>query len=137
MARVTRVDGIVAACAWDLAGDRAPLSPFWRAARALDPSAPGESGFPGTRAGHLRELFEQAGLAEVEDGELSVTAEHASFEEWWEPFTFGVGPAGAYARALSDGDLEALKERCRQEFPDGPFPLTVVSWVARGVVAAG
>jgi SAM-dependent methyltransferase len=136
MARVTRADGVVAACTWDLAGGRAPLSPFWRAARDLDPSAQGESGLPGTRAGHLRELFEEAGLAEVEETELSVTAEHASFEEWWEPFTLGVGPAGAYARSLSEEDLGALRERCRQEFPDGAFPLTVVAWAARGIVAA-
>jgi SAM-dependent methyltransferase len=135
MARVTRLDGVVAACVWDLAGGRAPLSPFWRAARGLDPSAPGESGFPGARAGHLRELFEEAGLAEVEEDELSVTAEHASFEEWWEPFTLGVGPAGSYARSLSEADLEALRERCRQQLPDGPFTLTVVAWAARGVVA--
>jgi ubiquinone/menaquinone biosynthesis C-methylase UbiE len=136
MARVTRLDGVVAACVWDLAGGRAPLSPFWRAARELDPNAPGESGFPGARAGHLRELFEEAGLAEVEEGELSVTVEHASFEEWWEPFTFGVGPAGAYATSLSDDGLHALRERCRSQFPDGAFPLTVAAWAARGVVAA-
>ena len=84
----------------DLAGGRAPLSPFWRAARELDHDAPGEAGLPGTRAGHLRELFEEAGLADVEEGELSVTVEHASFEEWWEPFTLGVGPAGAYVAGL-------------------------------------
>ena len=136
MARVTQLDGVVAACVWDLAGGRAPLSPFWHAAREIDPAAPGEAGFPGTRAGHLRELFEAAGLTEVEEDELSVTVEHASFDEWWEPFTLGVGPAGAYARSLSDEALAALRDRCRAQFPDGAFPLTVVAWAARGVAAS-
>ena len=50
MARVTRLDGVVAACVWDLAGGRAPLSPFWRAARELDPGVADESGLAGARA---------------------------------------------------------------------------------------
>ena len=136
MARVTRLDGVVAACVWDLAGDRAPLSPFWRAARELDPGVDDESSLAGARAGHLRELFEEAGLGDVEDGELSVAVEHGSFEEWWEPFTLGVGPAGAYARSLAEADLAALRERCREQLPDTSFTLSAVAWAARGVVAA-
>ena len=37
MARVTRRDGVVAACVWDYSGGRGPLSRFWAAARELDP----------------------------------------------------------------------------------------------------
>ena len=37
MARVTRPDGVVAGCVWDLAGGRSPISLFWTAARQLDP----------------------------------------------------------------------------------------------------
>ncbi len=36
MARVTRPDGVVAACVWDYGGGRGPLSAFWRAAKDLD-----------------------------------------------------------------------------------------------------
>ena len=135
MARVTRLDGVVAACVWDLAGGRAPLSPFWHAARELDPGVEDESGLAGARVGHLRELFEEAGIGDVEEGELSVTVEHASFEEWWEPFTLGVGPAGSYARSLAEPDRATLRERCRALLPEAPFPFTVVAWAARGVVA--
>src|SRR5215472_10064718 len=39
MGRVTRRGGVVGACVWDHAGDRGPLTPFWRAVRELDPSA--------------------------------------------------------------------------------------------------
>src|SRR5512132_3945673 len=35
MARVTGRDGAVAACVWDHAGERTPVSTFWRAARDL------------------------------------------------------------------------------------------------------
>src|SRR5687768_13754142 len=92
MARVTREHGVVAACVWDHAGDQGPLSPFWRAARELDPGVEGESQLAGAREGHLGELFSSAGLHEIQESALSVSVEHPSFEEWWEPFTFGVGP---------------------------------------------
>ena len=53
-----------------------------------------ESGSAGAREGHLAELFSDAGLGEIETTTLSVTVRHPSFEEWWEPYTLGVGPAG-------------------------------------------
>ena len=59
--------------------------------------------------------------------------EHPTFEDWWEPFTFGVGPAGAYARSLDEDELEALKERCREVLPNPPFTLHAVAWAARGL----
>src|SRR4029078_9295024 len=103
MARVTRKHGVVAACVWDHAGGQGPLSLFWRAALELDRDAEDESQLAGTREGHLAELFRAAGLGEVEQGVLSVAVEHPSFQEWWEPFTLGVGPAGSYAARLRGG----------------------------------
>ena len=134
MARVTRADGVVAASVWDLAGERAPISPFWRAARARDADVQDESRFAGARAGHLSELFAEAGLRDVEEVELSASVEHASFDDWWQPFTLGVGPAGAYARSLGDEELAEQRERCRSLLPEAPFTLTVFAWAARGTV---
>ena len=57
MARVTRPGGLVAANVWDHAGERGPLTTFWRAVRDVDPQAIDESGLPGTREGHLARLF--------------------------------------------------------------------------------
>lgn len=134
MARVTRPGGTVAASVWDLAGRRAPLSPFWRAAAELDPGAEDESRFPGARAGHLTELFTEAGLRDVEETEIAATVEHPTFEDWWEPFTFGVGPAGKYTQSLDESQLAALRDRARELLPPAPFTLTGVAWVARGRV---
>jgi SAM-dependent methyltransferase len=134
MARVTCADGVVVACVWDLAGGRAPLSPFWDAARELDPDVDDESTLAGARAGHLTELFEAAGLVEVEETVVSVMVEHSSFEEWWEPYTFGVGPAGAHVARLDESERARLRERCRERLPAAPFVLTASAWAARGVV---
>jgi SAM-dependent methyltransferase len=132
MARVTRADGVVAACVWDHEGGEGPLSRFWDVARELDPAVEGESQLAGARRGHLAELMGQAGIDEIEEGVLSVSVEHPSFDEWWEPFTFGVGPAGAYLAELDPEHRARLRARCRDEFPEGGLTLTVRAWAARG-----
>jgi SAM-dependent methyltransferase len=134
MARVTRKHGLVAACVWDHAGGRGPLGVFWQAALELDRDAEDESQLAGARAGHLAQLFRAAGLHEVEEGVLSVDVEHRSFEEWWEPFTLGVGPAGNYVAGLEPSRQARLRERCRELLPAAPFVVTARAWVARGLV---
>ena len=134
MARVTRQQGVVAASVWDFAGKRSPISLFWDAARDLDAEAGDESKLPGERAGSLTELFGAAGLDDVEEREVVATMTFATFEEWWEPFTRGVGPAGAYTAALDDDDRAKLRNRCRQVLPEPPLTIRAVAWAARGTV---
>jgi SAM-dependent methyltransferase len=132
MARVTRTQGVVAACVWDHAGGQGPLSLYWDAARELDPDVEDESELAGVREGHLGELFEAAGLHEIEETHLAVSVEHPSFEDWWEPFKLGVGPAGDYAAGLDPERQAQLRERCREKLPAAPFVLTARAWAARG-----
>jgi SAM-dependent methyltransferase len=134
MRRVTRPDGVVAACVWDHAGGQGPLSPLWDAVRELDPEATDESRLAGSREGDLERLFGEAGLREVEETALSVRVEHPTFEEWWEPFTLGVGPAGLYVAGLDPQRQEQLRERCRSALPEAPFSLVARAWTARGLV---
>ena len=132
MARVTRPGGAVAACVWDHAGGRGPLSVFWRAVHELDPDAHDGSGLAGAREGHLAELFAAAGLREIEQTVHRAAVEHPSFEEWWEPYTLGVGPAGAYAQALAPDNRDRLRELCRSALPAPPFTVTARAWAVRG-----
>jgi SAM-dependent methyltransferase len=134
MARVTRVGGVVAACVWDHAGGQTPLGPFWEVVRDVDPEATDESGLAGAREGHLAELFEQAGLSEIQQTSLQVQAEHESFDEWWEPFRLGVGPAGAYLQTLAPAQQSELRDRLRQKLDRTPFSLATRAWAARGLV---
>jgi len=78
-----------------------------------------------------------SGLANVEDGAISSSARYESFDDWWEPFTFGIGPAGAYCVSLDDDRREAVREACRTGLgdPTGPFTLDARAWFARGRVA--
>ena len=131
MARVTRAGGIVAAAVWDHAGDRTPLAVFWTAAHDLDPGVHDESDLPGARRGHLGELFAAAGLASVQETTVEASLRFSSFEDWWDPFTLGVGPAGAYAATLDDEALTAVRERCRELLGPVPFTVEATAWAAR------
>jgi SAM-dependent methyltransferase len=132
MARVTRPGGVVAACVWDNAGGRTPQGVFWRAALELDPEATHESDLAGARDGHLVELLTEAGLAAVEGSTVTASGRFASFEEWWEPMTFGVGPTGVYLQGLAKPARDELRARCRELLPAAPFTIETAAWAARG-----
>jgi SAM-dependent methyltransferase len=135
MARVTRPGGTVAACMWDIAGGgMTMLSTFWKAAQQVDASAAGEQGRPGVTRGDIADRFRRAGLQDVEDGELDASTDYASFEDFWEPFTFAVGPAGQYLASLSGERQERVRAACRAALPEGSFSLTARAWYARGTV---
>jgi ubiquinone/menaquinone biosynthesis C-methylase UbiE len=133
MARVTRRGGSVGACVWDHAGGAGPLAEFWRAALELDPQAHDESGLAGAREGHLAELFAAAGLQQIKSTVLTVRVGFASFNEWWEPLTLGVGPAGEYVAGLDAMHRDELRARCAELFPhETPFEVAASAWAALG-----
>jgi SAM-dependent methyltransferase len=133
MKRVASSGGTVAASVWDHVGERTPIAVFWQAARELDPDARDESGLAGGREGHLGEVFADAGLASVEETSHEASVRFESFDEWWEPFTLGVGPAGAYAQTRDEASREQLRARCEELLPAAPFTLSTWAWAARGV----
>jgi SAM-dependent methyltransferase len=135
MARVSRPGGVVAACVWDFAGERAPLSMFWRAVGQLDAGAVDESGLPGARDGHLAELAVAAGLLDPDQAELTVRISYPTFEDWWEPYTLGVGPAGDHVARLDDAGRVALRARCAELLPPAPIDVVATAWAVRAAVA--
>ena len=134
MARVTRRDGAVAACVWDHAGERTPVSTFWRAARDLGLPMQDESALAGARDGHLVELFKAAGLRDVEQAVLVARVEYLSVDDWLKPFSFGVGPAGAAYASLEADQRARLRERCEALLPPAPFEMASFAWAACGIV---
>lgn len=132
MARVTRGGGVIGACVWD--GPTGALAPFWDAVHVIDPDADDEALLSGARKGHLTELFETAGLRDVREGSIAVDVVHPTFQEWWEPYTYGVGPAGDYVQRLDDEDRARLESVARERLGSGPFTVTATAWAARGTV---
>jgi hypothetical protein len=128
MGRVTRPGGVVGANVWDHAGGHGPLAVFWQAARELDPTTRDESNLPGVADGHLRQLFDAAGMTGATSTTLKVAVISNTFEDWWQPYTLGVGPAGDHVGRLAADAREVLRERCRELLPSGPITVEATAW---------
>jgi ubiquinone/menaquinone biosynthesis C-methylase UbiE len=138
MRRVAVPGGVVAACVWDFRGGMPLLDAYWAAVRALDPDGARDAGDDSanewcTRDG-LRRLWESAGLADVETGELAAGADYEDFDDAWFSFAAGAGFSGAYCRSLDEPRRAALRQefRSRLAAPDGPFRLEARAWAVRG-----
>lgn len=106
MARVTSNGGTIGAYVWDYAGKMELMRFFWDAAVQLNPDAARiDEGmrFPLCRPKPLVELFESAGLNGVEVLAIDIPTPFASFEDYWQPFLGGQGPAPAYAMSMICG----------------------------------
>src|SRR5262249_43358899 len=137
MIRVTRAGGVVAAAVWDYADGMRMLREFWDAAVALHPgAAPRDEGhMPMCRSGELAALWEMRGLRNIEEGALSIEMRYASFDDYWQPFLSGQGPAGAYTASLSAIERDALRQRLLERLDgDGAITLAARAWAVRGVV---
>lgn len=138
MRRVVRPGGTVAAYVWDYADGMQLIRTFWDAAVELDPAAAAvDEGlrFPLCRPEPLRELFESAGLRDVQVRAIDVPTRFEDFDDYWQPFLGGQGPAPGYAASLDEERQAALREciRTRLPFaPDGSIPLTARAWAVQG-----
>ncbi|MFI8504618.1 class I SAM-dependent methyltransferase [Streptomyces sp. NPDC085524] len=136
--RVVRPGGLVAAYVWDYADGMEFLSRFWRAAVAVDPSAVEQDEtrrFPVCRPEPLRALWAEAGLVDVAVTPIDVDTVFGDFDDLWEPFLAGQGPAPGFVSGLDPVVRERLRETLRAAVPareDGAIALTARAWAVRG-----
>ena len=141
MARVTTSGGTIGAYVWDYAGKMELMRVFWDAAVELDPGAATmDEGvrFPVCRPEALETLFAGAGLQRVEVKAIDIPTPFANFDDYWQPFLGGQGPAPAYAMSLDEAARTRLRDRIRERIPigpDGSIALTARAWAARAIVA--
>jgi hypothetical protein len=55
----------------------------------------------------------------------------ATFDDWWEPYTLGVGPAGGYVGSLDGAARDAVRARCAALLPPAPFEVDALAWCVR------
>jgi len=138
MRRISAADGCVSACVWDYGGRMEFLRCFWDTARAMDPSAAElDEGrrFPVCRPDALQALFRDAGLAHIVSDSIEIQTRFSTFDEFWQPFLGGTGPAPSYVASLDVPQREALAARLERSLPrepDGGIPLMARAWVVRG-----
>jgi SAM-dependent methyltransferase len=138
MARVARDGGSVAVYVWDYAGEMQLMRRFWDAAVELDPRAQAlDEGrrFPMSHASAVEPRFYEAGLEDVDSRAIDVPTRFRDFDDYWNPFLGGQGPAPSYTMSLSNEHRTELRERIRSSLPiasDGSIELTARAWAVRG-----
>ena len=138
MIRVTKPDGKIGIFLWDYADKMQMLRTFWDAAVEIDSKARElDEGvrFPLCQQGRLESLVTEAGLREVEAKPIEVETVFQSFEDYWNPFLGGIGPAGTYAVSLAPNDRQKLRDNLRDTLPvddEGSISLIARAWAVKG-----
>jgi len=141
MQRVTRQGGIVAVYIWDYAGKMEFLNHFWDVAVELDPDAAAlHEGrrFPDSNAEQLVAIFEQAGFSGVAATPLEIVTRFSDFNDYWQPFLGGQGPAPTYVAKLDETKRNRLRDSLALGLPvnkDGSISLSARAWGTKGMVS--
>ena len=131
-------DGLVAAYVWDYADRMELMRHFWDAAIALDPSAADlDEGrrFQICRPEPLAALWQEAGFMDVTTRAIDVPTVFRDFDDYWNPFLGGQGPAPSYAMSLEAEHRDALRDRIQAGLPitsDGSIHLIARAWAVQG-----
>lgn len=142
MRRVATRSGTIAGYVWDYADKMEFMRYFWDAAVELDPGAVAKVEairFPICHPEALERLFAAAGLRGVETRAIEIPTPFKDFDDYWQPFLGGQGPAPAYAMSLDEGARQRLRDRLRAALPiaaDGTIPLIARAWAVRAVTPA-
>jgi len=139
MRRVVRPGGTVGFYVWDYpGGGMGLLEAFWNTAVALDPAAlplTERRRFPFCEAEALTALAAEAGLGAVRCTAVEVPTVFRDFDDFWQPFTLGAGPAPGYCASLAPKARDRLREALRARLPvreDGGIALEARAWAVIG-----
>lgn len=136
--RVATPGATFAAYVWDYAEKMELIRYFWDAAVALHPEAAKlDEGlrFPLCRPEALQSELGASGLRGIEVAAIEVETRFLSFQDYWEPFLGGQGPAPAYVMSLEESARNKLRDRLHEALPvrpDGSIPLVARAWAVRG-----
>jgi len=140
MKRVVRPGGSIAFYVWDYPGRGMEfMRAFWQAAISLDPTASDFAEgkrFPFCTPDGLTELATKAGLQSIECSAIEVPTVFENFEDYWRPFTLGVGPAPGYCVSLEDGQRQRLRKKLHDDLPrhdDGSIALNARAWAIKAL----
>jgi ubiquinone/menaquinone biosynthesis C-methylase UbiE len=140
MRRVTRIDGIVAACQWDFENGMPMLSALREALALAVPSAYRRSETGSARAftslDELKTHWLTAGFAHIHATELTATMTYEDFSDFWAPILSGSTPMSAIVAGLPLAAREAVRRKVMEIVPgaaDGSsFALTARAFAVRG-----
>lgn len=140
MKRVTRPGGYIASYIWDYPGRMEFLQLFWDAAVGLDERAKPlheSRRFYSANTDYLQSIFCQAGITDILTAPVEIETRFDSFDDYWQPFLGGQGPAPTFVQSLEEGNREQLKALLKDRLliqSDGSIELFARAWAVRGRV---
>jgi len=116
MKRVLKPNGVIAVYVWDYSDRMDFLRIFWDSANQIDPKSKElDEGlrFPICNSENLINAFKIANLKEVEFTTLDIDTIFKNFDDYWNPFLGGQGPAPGYLASLSNDLQNKLKSKIK------------------------
>jgi len=139
MRRVVKPGKPIAIYVWDYADGMQMLRYFWDTVVAVDPDSLAldeKVRFPICRPDGLENAFKEAGLEAAEISSIEANTVFKDFDDYWQPFLGGVGPAPGYVASLNRVRRAELESALREALPtlaNGTIPLTARAWAVRGL----
>lgn len=109
MARVVRPGGWASTYVWDYSVGGSPTAPITAAMTSLGFETPLPPSAKATSLQALLELWQSAGLSEIETRVIDIAVEFADFDEFWGSMSVPVGPAGMAIAGMSPDTRERLR----------------------------
>jgi hypothetical protein len=84
----------------------------------------------------LKDVFERAGLRNVQTRNIDVPTRFRDFYDYWTPFLGRQFPAPDYAMSLTGERRAVVREHIRARLPiaaDGSIALVARAWAVRGI----
>lgn len=117
MIRVAKPNASIAAYVWDYAEGMDMLRAFWDTAKTLDSEAASLDEalrFPLCNEAALTALFKTKDLGEISFKPIETTMVFKDFDDYWQPFLGGVGPAPHYIAKLQGEQRQQFKTELQQ-----------------------
>lgn len=123
MKRILKPGGLIAAYVWDYSDRMYLLRYFWDAAILIDPNSRNlDEGirFSICSPSYLKSAFQLAGINELKVTTLDIPTLFKDFDDYWNPFLGGQGPAPSYLTSLSKDLQVELKKEIYNKLPIEP-----------------
>ncbi|UZF90863.1 class I SAM-dependent methyltransferase [Bosea sp. NBC_00550] len=141
MRRVGRPGALIGFYVWDYPGGGIEfIRAFWRAAIQLDSKVLDlmeSRRFPFCTPDELTALVKDAGLDVLDHALIEAPTIFQDFDDYWQPFTLGAGPAPGYCMSLKPDHRERLRQKLAETLPrqeDGSIHLKARAWAVKAQV---
>lgn len=117
MTRVVRLGGAVATYMWDTLGGGSPTNPIYLAFKSMGLEPPLPPTAAASRRQAMQDIWQRAGLREIETQVIRIPIAYASFDEFWETISMPIGPHGMVIQKMSPDAREQLRKHAREQVP--------------------